>query len=112
MDVFVLDEHTIEAVVDHGVEVTPSHIVDMLHLAARITQEPRGLLANRKNEYSFSLSAMTFIAKAEDFRAVAVLTHDRGIPFISRMLKPLNCSLAFFEQREQALVWLRTKLKN
>lgn len=111
MDVYVLDEHVVEVVADQGVEVTPVHIEQMLEFVARMTREPRGLLANRKHHYSFTFSAMGFIAKRDDFRAVAVVTYGRVMPYVSRALKPLNCSIAFFENRDKALGWLGARLK-
>lgn len=111
MDAYVLDEHLIEVVADQGVEVTSAHIQGMLEFATGVAREPRGLLANRKNDYSFSFSAMLFISRCDEFKAVAVVTHGRIMPYISQALLPKNCSIAFFNNREEALAWLETKLK-
>lgn len=111
MDVHVLGEHLIEAVVDQGIEVTSAHVQEMLEFASNVTGEPRGLLANRKNVYSFSFSAMVFISRCDEFRAVAVVTHGRIMQYISQALLPANCRIAFFKCREEALAWLESKLQ-
>jgi hypothetical protein len=112
MDVHVLGEHIIEVVVDQGIEVTSAHVHEMLKFASSVTGEPRGLLANRQNDYSFSFPAMLFISRCDEFRAVAVVTHGRIMQYLSQALLPLNCHIAFFKCKKEALAWLESKLKS
>lgn len=100
----------LEAIADDGIEVGVSQFEELVEQITQAEPPVRALLANRKNNYSFSFDAMRFAASQNVLEAVAVVSYGRTYQVVSRFFRPRFYRLAFFADIESALIWLEHKL--
>ena len=106
---YLYDNGILEIIVDEGIKITTTEVQSLINLMSRLKPSPRLLLANRKNNYSFSFSAMQTISQSQLVEAVAELHSDTKGQFRSKVVWPEFFRFAFFVDRDKAISWLLKK---
>ena len=103
----VLEEGIMESVADEGLDISVEQVDEMIALYRE--HKIDYVLANRKNSYSFSFAASVKIATSKGVKAVAILKHRPQTPMLDKLLSPRHFKVAIFDDRDEALAWLRAK---
>ena len=99
----------IESIVEEGVEVNTDDMQELFALLEQITPRPKGLVADRRNHYSFTFNAMFMASRSKHIEAVAEITYGR-ITMFGDLFWPKFFKLAFFGNRDKAFEWLKRKI--
>ena len=118
----ILDELSFAAVK----EIEPNIVEVVAHKDIEITRENMELmekgflekfsgqyceLVNRLNEYSHTHASMEVATNLKNCAAVAILVHGKNSEQIADLHKLYSVNVQVFMNRDEALVWLRAKLK-
>ncbi|MCG8466198.1 MAG: hypothetical protein MI750_15315 [Xanthomonadales bacterium] len=110
-----LEEHLIEVVPKQGIEVSGD---DLALIYQGIYERSNGyyaLLINRENDYSLTFDAHQQLGNAEGLVASAYLVYSEAsaqvAEYNAKLARAARCPIAVFQNRDQALVWLRMHLQ-
>ena len=107
-------------------EIEPNIVEVIAHKDIEITRENMELmekgflekfsgqyceLVNRQNEYSHTHASMEIATNLKNCAAVAILVHRNNSQQVADLHKLYSVNVQVFMNRDDALVWLRTKLK-
>lgn len=107
-----LGNNVVEVVVHEGVDANGKHVQQMFECSHSIKPLPRGLMINRENDYSVDISALWQARKNNPFKYVAMVNNGRKNQYLSESLWPKFLKLGIFNDRNKAVDWLNSKLKN
>lgn len=106
-----LQPHTIEVVIDDGVEVDLKMVDEWRAFMRHHDAIPRLVLLNRVNRYSYKFEALLELAREERIQALAVVYYTafgrNVVDGVINMLplKP-KCEIVLFARRDEAVQWL------
>ena len=97
----------VELIVNDGTEFDGDSAREMLELIARLEPQIRGVLVNRKHDYSMSFEAQCLVASYnKGVKAVAILTHSRFAYLAAKFAHSKIFKIGIFLDREDAAKWL------
>lgn len=105
---FIYDDDIFEIIVHEDIEITELMVRELFELIESIDPKPSLILVNRKNIYSYTFKANIMLATTRIADRIAVLKYGR-LPWpLKGILTPRFYRLAFFDERETAINWLKS----
>jgi hypothetical protein len=105
-----LDNNLAEIIVDDGVEMNLTQVLEYHHFLLNNLKAPFYLLINKKNSYTYTFDAQKAIVNFDKIKKLAVLIATQGALMSTETLLNLNKDLKWetklFSKKEDALVWL------
>lgn len=106
------DNGVLEAIVDEDIELSEEMVNEFFNLIKSIDPKLKACLINRKNQYSYSFKANFMLASSNLVDYVAVLKYGR-LPWPLRgIFTPKIYRLGFFDDYDEAMLWLLNKNKS
>lgn len=106
---FILhDNGILETVIDDGVELNEEKIKLFFSLIEELRPQPKLCLVNRKHKYSYTFKANMLLATSKLVDKVAIVKYGRMPWPLKGLFNPNLYSLAFFDDRDSAIAWLKT----
>ena len=103
------DDDIMEVIVHNNVEINESMAQEYFDFLKTIEPKPSKFLVNRINKYSYTFKANLKLATSKIPEDVAVVKYGR-LPWpIKGFFTPKLYHLAFFDERDEAINWLRLK---
>lgn len=100
----------IEVVVDEGVDAGKEHLEEIIAFTEKMNPHPKGILINRENDYSLKFSLFTVVKDVKYFQAAAMVNNNRKKQFFVENLLPDFLRFSVFNDRKEALIWLKKML--
>lgn len=106
------DDGILEVIVKPDIEIDSVMAKEYLNFLESIEPTPSQFLVNRINKYSYTFKASLLLASAKVPQNVAVVKYGR-LPWpLKGLFTPTLYRLAFFDERDAAINWLKSKKIN
>ena len=108
-DFFHHDDGILEVIVHESIEISESMAQEFFDFIESIQPKVTKYLINRINKYSYTFKASIMLATTKIPADVAVVKYNR-LPWpLKGVFTPKFYHLAFFDNREDAVLWLQNK---
>ena len=115
-DIKAIAPHVCEVTVYHAVEIDDDMVDEYHGFLTKHQDETKGLLINKKNDYTYTFSAQTRLLDLPHVKAIAVVVYRQSSRIITELISrtprrnPWN--LKIFDDYDEAVDWLRSEVDN
>lgn len=110
----VLHKNLAEVIVDEGVVMDEVIVAKFHDFLLKTLNAPFGVLINKKKSYSYTFEAQKKIVRLNEIKSTAVVANNSGAVMATETIININANnhgnIKLFQERDNALVWLKKEL--
>ena len=105
------DNKIVETQTDAGIDLDAEKLLELIELLNNLPSQPIGLLNNRINSYSISMSSYSVLLKNRTIKVFADCSNGKRQSYFVKRLWPKSINFAFFDDHDEARRWIEEKVE-